>query len=89
MPACIASCKVPLRDVLDLESRGCYKLKRGNTGVPMWMGVARFTGVVPLLYCADAFDIQRKRGLDLPLVVFGMARCTRINAHTHTQKQRS
>ena len=28
--------KVPLRDVADLKSRGCGKLKRGNTGVPMY-----------------------------------------------------
>ncbi|CAN0293621.1 unnamed protein product, partial [Laminaria digitata] len=27
--------KVPLRDVVDLKSRGCRKLKRGNTTVPM------------------------------------------------------
>ena len=28
--------KVPLRDVADLKSRGCGKLKRGNTGVPIY-----------------------------------------------------
>ena len=52
----------------------------------MYMSVARFTGVVPLLllllllmlrtaalYCADAFEIQRKCGLDLSLVVSRMA----------------
>ena len=41
--------KVPLRDVFDLKSRGCRKLKGGNTGVPMYVSVPRFTGVVPLL----------------------------------------
>ena len=41
--------KVPLRDVVDLKSGGCRKLKRGNTGVPVYMSVARFAGVVPLL----------------------------------------
>ena len=29
--------KVSLREVVDLESRGCRKLKRGNTGVPMYI----------------------------------------------------
>ena len=42
------------------------------------MSVARFTGVtatavVPLLYCADAFEIQRECALELSLVVFRMA----------------
>ena len=32
----------------DLKSRGCHKLKRGNTAVPIYMNVARFTCVVPL-----------------------------------------
>ena len=27
--------KVPLRDVVDLKSRGCRKLKRGKTAVPV------------------------------------------------------
>ena len=41
--------KVPLRDVVDLKPRGVRRLKRGNTGVPMYKSVASFTGVVPLL----------------------------------------
>ena len=59
--------EVSLGDVVDLKSRGCRKLKRGNTGVPMCMGhrEVRFcctaaAAVVPLLYCADAFEILRK-----------------------------
>ena len=39
--------KVPLRDAVDLKSRGCRKLKRGVTGVPMYMSLACFAGVVP------------------------------------------
>ena len=53
--------KIPLRDVDDMKSRGCRKLKRGNTGVPMCKRVAKFTCVVPLLYRADTFEIQRCR----------------------------
>ena len=34
------------------------------------MSVARFTGVVPLLYCADAFKVQRNCGLE-----FGPSLC--------------
>ena len=55
-------------------------MKRGNTGVPMYVGLARFVAVAPLLYCADACAIQRKRGSESSLVVFGMAR-----SHTHTR----
>ena len=29
------------------------------------MSLARFAGVVPLLYCADAFEVVRKCGLKL------------------------
>ena len=31
----VSVCKVPLWDVLDLNSRGCHQLKTGDTGVPM------------------------------------------------------
>ena len=41
--------------------------------------------VVPLPYCADAFDIQRRCGLKLSLVVFRMARPH--NTHTHTRRR--
>ena len=41
--------KFPPRDVVDLNFRGCRKLKTGNTGVPMYISLARFAGVVPLL----------------------------------------
>ena len=54
-----------LRDVDDFTSRGCRKLERVNTGVPMYMSVVSFTCVVPQLYCADAVEIQRKFGLEL------------------------
>ena len=72
-----------------LEIPGVSQVERGNTGVPMYMSVARFTGVVctsdavvPLLYCADAFEIQRNCGFDLSLVVFKMVRPH--NTHTCT-----
>ena len=51
--------KVPLRDVVDLKSWGCRKLKSGNTGGPIHITVynymsllvqnVRFAGIVPLL----------------------------------------
>ena len=50
--------KVPLRDVVGLKSRGCRKLQRGNTGVPMYVYercevrsccAAATAAVVPLL----------------------------------------
>ena len=44
--------EVSLGDVVDLKSRGCRKLKRGNTGVPMYMSLARFTGVVRCCCCS-------------------------------------
>ena len=46
-------------DVDDFNAGGCRKLQRENTGVPMYMGVGRFTCVcvaplrLPLLDCAD------------------------------------
>ena len=53
---CTISYKVPLRDVVDLKSRGCRELKRGNTGVPircacmsLLVHYVRFAGVVPTL----------------------------------------
>ena len=59
--------RVPLRGLVDLKSRG---LKRGNAGAPTYMSLSRFAGVVVLLlYCADAFEIQRKYGLESSLVV--------------------
>ena len=51
--------KFPLRDVHDLKSRWCRKCKREQAFV-FFMGVARFTcvvpqlAVVPLLYYPDA-----------------------------------
>ena len=60
--------KVTLWDAVDLKSRGCRNLKRGNTGVPMvcTFVCVRFAGVVsidanaadavPLLYCASSFE---------------------------------
>ena len=68
-------------------------MKRGSTGVPMYLSVARFAGVVPLLlllclcsilYCADAFEIQRWCWLELSLVVFRMARPHNTYTHTST-----
>ena len=68
----------------------------GNTDVPIvcirafasfevhWCCTAA-AAVVPLLYCADAFEIQRKCGLELSLVVFRMAR----PYNTHTRAHRS
>ena len=89
--------KVPPRDVVDLRSRYCRKLKKGNTDVSIsyvhercdvhWCCTAAAAAVVPLLYCADAFAIQRKSGLELSHVVFRMARPH--NAHRHTQRHRS
>ena len=55
-------------------------MKRGNIGFPMYTGVGRFTGVVPLLYCEDAFEVHGECGLQLSLVVFRMARPH--NTHT-------
>ena len=88
---CLLYHKVPLRDADDLKTRGCRTLKRGNTGVPMYTSVARFTCVVPLLLqlrrcCADAFEIQRKCGLEFVprWHVFRMARPH--NTHTRTHK---
>ena len=60
--------KVPLRGVVDFKSGP--RLKRGNTGyvwyICIYMSVARFAGVVPLLLlnCANAFEIQRKCWLE-------------------------
>ena len=70
-----------------LKSRGCRKLKRGNKGVPVYMSVARFAGVVSLLllYRADAFEIQSKCGWELSL-------CSGWHAHvvrTHRSTVRS
>ena len=49
------------------------------------MSVARFDGVVPLLlHCVNAFEVQRKCGLELSLVVFRIA-CPR-NTHTRTHR---
>ena len=89
----ISSNKVPLRNVVDQKSRGCRKLKRENTGVLMcllcegcevhWCCTAAAAAVVPLLYCADAVDIERKCGLKSPLVVFRMARPHNTHARTH------
>ena len=37
------------------------KLKRGSTGVPVYMSLASFAGVVRLLlFCADAFDLSEE-----------------------------
>ena len=86
--------RVPLRDVdvVDLKSRGCRKLKGGNTGVPMFVGVAMFTCVVLYRCCCccvaavlRASEIQRKCVLQQSLVVFRMAR----THNTNTQKHRS
>ena len=66
---------VPLRDVIDLKSRGCRKLKRGNTDVPMyiclyevrWCCIAAAAAVLLYRcckYCAGVFEIQRKCGLE-------------------------
>ena len=61
--------KVPLRDVVDLRSRGCRKLQGGNTSDHMNMSLCEVDdGVVPLLpllyrclmCCAGAFEGQRK-----------------------------
>ena len=45
-------CTAPLTHAVDLKPRGCSKLKRGTTGVPLctlYMSLARLAGVVPLL----------------------------------------
>ena len=74
--------KVPLRDVVDLKSRGSRRSKRVKQAfVRTCMRLARFpagvvpllqhAAVAPLLHCAD--EIQRKCGLQLFLVVFRMA----------------
>ena len=87
--------KGPLRDAVGVKAGGCRKLKRGRNTVLMCMSAARFTtmnSVVPLLYRAGAFEIQRKCGLELCLVVFRMARPhhTHIRTHTaHTERHRS
>ena len=94
------SCMVPLWDVVDVvKSRGYRKLKRGNTGVPMCMRLARFAGVVPLLLLLllllllydtaatalrECFEIRRECGLEPSLVVFGMARPHNTHTRTHT-----
>ena len=51
------------------------------------IAAAAAAAVVPLLYCEDAFEHQRKCGLDLSLVFFRMARPH--NTHAHTQKHRA
>ena len=84
--------------LVDLKSWGYRKLRRGSTGFPVYMSVSGFTGVAPLLLlllllyrcctaCADAFEIQSKRWLELSLVVFRMAR-PHIT-HTHRSTVRS
>ena len=60
-------------------------MKRRNTGVPVFMSVARFAGVVSPLNCADAFEIQRKCALELFLVVFKMARPHNTRTRTHAK----
>ena len=54
--------KVSLRDVVDLKSRGCRLLKRPNTGdercVVHWCCTVAAAAVAPLLYCADALEVQ-------------------------------
>ena len=70
--------------MVGLKSRGSHNLKRGTTGYPSYMS-ARFTGgVVRLLYCADAFEVQRKCWLELSLVVFRIARPHNTHTRTHT-----
>ena len=58
----------------------------------MCMSVARLAGVaplmmlfVPLLYCANAFEIQRNCGLKLSPVLFKMARPHDTHTRTHTR----
>ena len=67
--------KAPLRVVVDLNSRGCLKLKRGEylqSGVPVFISLCEVrwcctaaAAAAPMLlllvlYCAGAFGCQRK-----------------------------
>ena len=70
--------------MIDLKSLRCRRLKRWNTGAPVFISLSRFAGAVPLLYCADAFEIQRKGRLELSLVAFRM-KCPHT-AHTGTHR---
>ena len=82
---------VPLGDVVDLECRGCRKLKRGNTAVPMHVSLCEVrcccTAAVGLsVYCAGAFEIQKKCGSEPSRLCSGWH-----TKHTcvHTQRHRS
>ena len=91
--------KVPLRDVVDLKSRGCRKLRRGNTGVPsyipdmtfMWACVglsACCTVAVGMsVCCTGAFENQRKCGLQSSRLCSGWH--TKTHRQAHAQKHRS
>ena len=76
-----------------MKSRGCRKLKRRNTaGVPMYMSVARFTGVVPLLLllcrCCTARMLLKFRGSvgwNCPLSCSGWHARIRTHARTETR----
>ena len=89
----VHSYKVPLGDVVDLKSRGCRKWKTGNTGVrilriymSLHVQYVRFAGVVPLLYCAGASEVQRKCGLESSRLCSGWcAHIIRTHECIHTE----
>ena len=82
----------PLRDVVELESRGCRKLKRGNTAVPMYLSLCEVrcccTAAVGVsVYCAGAFEIQKICRLQLCRLCSGWR--TGAHAWVYTQSHRS
>ena len=58
-------------------------MKRWNTGAPVFISLSRFADAVPLLYCADAFEIQKKCGLESSVVVIRVV--AHIRAHAHRE----
>ena len=73
----------------DLKYLGCRKLKRVNTGVPIyipgmslcgvrWCCAAATATAVQRLYCAGAFQIPSKCGLE------SSSLCSEWHAHVHT-----
>ena len=85
----------------DVKSRGCRKVKRASTAAIMiyiYISVATVGSLavyhccccsVPLLYSADDFEIQSKRGWELCLVVLKMVRPPNTRTPTHRCTVRS
>ena len=84
--------KVPLRDVVDLQSRGCRKLNRGNTGVRSYWAYVRFAACCTVavgmsVYCTSAFENQRDCRLQSSSLCLGWY--TKTHIHANVQKYRS